>query len=144
MIYSPSEVCETFDIAKSTLYRWEQDGKISPAPRKLNGEREYSEDHIKKIAEIKRDVLSRELQRASQIGDKERWRQIHNAISQIKALYLNDVTGLRELAEYDTIPNQVIKELLIKASNLDPKEHFFRGIVEFLHFKLPPLEISEY
>jgi len=140
MTYSPSEVCETFDIAKSTLYRWEQDGKIPPASRKLSGEREYSEDHIKKIAEIKRDMLTREYQRASQTEDIDRMKQIHEASSQIKALYLNDLTGLCELAEYGSLPNKTIKELLIKASNLEPKDQLFRGIVELLHFKCHALE----
>lgn len=135
MIYSPSEMCETFDIAKSTLFRWEQDGKISPAARKLNGEREYSESHIKEIAQIKLQLLSREYQRAVQIEDIERMKQIHKAVSQIKALHLNDISGLHELAEYDTMPNKIIRDLLIKASNLDPKDQLFYEIVDLVHGK---------
>ena len=133
MIYSPSEVCETFEIAKSTLYRWEREGKIPPAPRKISGEREYKQTHIQKIAEIKLDELTREHQRALKIGDKDRMSQILKAKSQIKALYLDDLLGLRELAEYDTIPNKIIKDLLIKASDLDPQENLFKGIVGLVY-----------
>ncbi len=135
MNYSPSEVCEAFDIAKSTLYRWERDGKIPPAPRKINGEREYKQTHIQEIAKIKLEELSREHQRASRIGDKDRMLQILKAKSQLKALYLDDILGLRELAEYDTIPNKTIKDLLIKAANLDPDQLLFKGIVGLVYIK---------
>lgn len=135
MNYSPSEVCEIFEIAKSTLYRWEQEGKISQAPRKLNGEREYSQSHIQEIAQIKLKLLSREYQKAIQTEDLERMRQLQKAVSQLKALYLDDIAGLKELAEYDTMPSNIIKELLIKASNLDPKDRVFREIIGLVNIR---------
>lgn len=134
MTYSPSEVCEFFDISKSTLFKWEQDGKIAPT-RKLSGEREYNQSHIKEIAEIKIQLLKRDLRRATRTEDIERMKQIYEAISHIKALYLNDISGLREIAEHDTVPNKIISELLIKASHLDPKDQIFREIIGLVNVR---------
>lgn len=49
MNYSPSEVCEAFDIAKSTLYRWERDGKIPLRQEKLMANANTSKLTYKKL-----------------------------------------------------------------------------------------------
>lgn len=135
--YSPSEICNIFQIAKTTLYRWEDEGKISSIPRKITGEREYTDEHIAEIAKIQLENLYRESSYASKSENKARMEQILRANSLIKALYLNDLTGIRELKEYpESLSKKTIRDLLLKAADLDPSDRMFEGILELVRLKV--------
>ncbi len=131
--YSPSEISSMFNISKSTLYRWEQEGKLSRVKKNLNGEREYTKNQVKEIAHIQIETLGRQYQRALTEEDIERMRQIHETFSMIKAVYLEDNIGFRELAEYNTLTENTIRQLLLKALTLSVNDTLFRGIIFVLN-----------
>lgn len=136
--YSPSEVCDLFQVAKTTLYRWETDGKISPVPRKRGGEREYKQSHIAEIAKLQLKDLSKEHRLASR-SENETWmKKILQTKSIIKTLYLEDLSGVYELAESrETLSKETVRELLLKAADLEPEDALFEGIIELVHMKTP-------
>lgn len=134
--YSPSEVCIMFEISKSTLFRWEQEGKISPVPRKISGERIYSDVHLFELATIVKETLHREYKIALQRDDMSRLSQIMEALSTIKAIYLNDVSGVRELGELNHLSDEITRELLLKAASVNLQDRLFREIIEVVYKKM--------
>ena len=47
--YSTAEVWQLLRISKSTLFRWEKDGLITPPDRDLRQQRQYTIDHIREV-----------------------------------------------------------------------------------------------
>ncbi|MEW6402139.1 MAG: hypothetical protein AB1649_10085 [Chloroflexota bacterium] len=131
--YSPAEICNMFKIAKTTLFRWEAEGRISDVPRKLNDEREYSKKHIKEIADIQIETLKQIYERAAETENESQMEQVHDALTMMKILYLEDLSGLRELAEHNSLSDMVITQLLQKALESTPRERIFKEIVELLY-----------
>ena len=138
--YSPSEICELFKITRTTLFRWENKNKISPVRRKGGRERQYTQTHIAEIAQIQLDNLKKEHRLASK-SENEIWMsQILQTKSIIKTLYLEDLSGIYELAEsLETLSKETIRELLLKAADLEPDDALFEGIIELIHMKTPQL-----
>ncbi|MFN0085618.1 MAG: MerR family transcriptional regulator [Blastocatellia bacterium] len=62
--YTPAEVCELFDVARTTLFRWEEQEEIPKAVRK-GGERLYTQEHLRSIQELMRKRLREEINAAS-------------------------------------------------------------------------------
>jgi DNA-binding transcriptional MerR regulator len=131
--YSPAELCKMLNIAKTTLYRWEQEKKITIAPRDLKGERQYTTAHVKELAKIQLEVLKRQYDLASLSEDIDRMTRLIQEISRVKALYLEDPTGLSELGEYSELSDTFVRELLRKAAELDSKDAAFRQIIDLLY-----------
>jgi len=131
--FSPAEICEMFGIVKTTLFRWEADGKLSPVLRKINNEREYSKTHVKEIAHIQIEHLAQQYERASEMESQEQMRQIHETLTLYKVLYLEDLTGLFELAQQDSLSDTTIRQLLQKASEISTDDRLFQEIIEVLH-----------
>jgi hypothetical protein len=50
--YTPVEICNWFDIARTTLFRWEDTGVIPKAGRGSGGERIYDREHLEKLREV--------------------------------------------------------------------------------------------
>ena len=50
--YYTQDICNTFDISKATLFRWESEGMISNVSRDWRNWRLYSEENIKEIKNI--------------------------------------------------------------------------------------------
>ncbi len=48
-MFKPHEVCKILGISKSTLLRWEANGRISKSARKLSGSRTYTVTDLKSI-----------------------------------------------------------------------------------------------
>lgn len=141
--YSPAEVCQMFKIAKTTLFRWEQEYQINPKRKLSNDEREYSDENIKQIAWVQLGTLTTLFEKAAMAEDQERMRQILEEISRIKALYTAPLLGLTELGEYKTIPESVLRALLLKATVLDMSDPQYKAIIRLLYARLlvrPPIE----
>lgn len=140
-VYSPAEICSMFRIAKTTLFRWEAEGRISAVPRKLNDEREYTKKHIKEIANIQLETLKQIYERAAETENQEQMERVHEELTMVKILYLEDLSGLFELAQKNSLSDMVISELLRKALELNPKDRIFREIIEVLyqHVQAHPL-----
>lgn len=50
--YKTIEICEMFDISKSTLFRWEKEGMISNIGRDWRNWRTYSQQNVVEIKKI--------------------------------------------------------------------------------------------
>jgi DNA-binding transcriptional MerR regulator len=129
--YTPAEVCEIFDISKSTLFRWEKEGRISSPDRDLRQQRWYTQGHM---AEIGRLLFRRQAQQLAntehQPGAEQRMDALHEQISLNKFAVLGDIRGLYELAERETLAKATIRQLLLEASRRDPSDEAFRWIVK--------------
>ncbi len=136
--FSPAQICQMFGIAKTTLFRWEQEKKISPTSRKLSGEREYTEDHVREIATIQREVLIRQYAQACQSEDKEWMGRIDAEITRLRALYLDPDLGLRVLAETKAVTDSLRRDLLVKASGLPTDDPTYKEILELLYRQSSP------
>ncbi len=62
--FSPVEVCERFQIPRTTLFRWERDGEIPKVERSPRGERIYRQQHLERIEQILRAKAEQELELA--------------------------------------------------------------------------------
>jgi hypothetical protein len=127
-----------FKIAETTLFRWEQEKKISPTSRKLNGEREYTQDHIREIAAIQQEVLARQYEQACLAEDDARIGLIEAEMTRLKTLYLDSNNGLIELAERNAVPDILRHDLLVKASDLTPDDPTYKEIIELLYRQTQP------
>jgi len=131
--FSPAEICEMFGIVKTTLFRWEADKKLSPVRRKLNKEREYTKTHVKEIAHMHIETLSQLYERAAEAEDPQQMAKIHEALTMTKILYLDDPSGVTELAQQIPLTDKVIQQLLKKATETSTNDRLFREIIEVLH-----------
>lgn len=48
-LWQPARVSQFFGISKSTLFRWERDGRISPPQLDRCGHRWYTREHMQQI-----------------------------------------------------------------------------------------------
>jgi DNA-binding transcriptional MerR regulator len=131
--FSPAEICEMFGISKTTLFRWEEEGKISPVLRKINKVREYTKQHIREIAQMQVENLNELYTHAAEVENKAQMKQVHENLTRIKILYLEDVTGLFELSQQNNLSEDTIRDLLNKAMELDTKSQLFAEIINVLH-----------
>ena len=131
--YSPADICKRFVISKTTLFRWEEEGKISPVIRKINKVREYSKVHVKEIAKMQVKSLTDLYKRAVETENEEQIKQVHEELTRIKILYLEDATGLYELAQQNSLSENTIRELLQKLLDVDTKSPLFAAIINVLY-----------
>lgn len=60
--FSPAEMCAWFDIPRTTLFRWEDEGLIPPAERKgSQAERVYHREHVACLFKVVREKMEHEL-----------------------------------------------------------------------------------
>lgn len=128
--YSPAEICEMFDIAKSTLFRWEGEGWFPRVGRTLTGERQYTQEQIMAISEKLRRQLGKQYERLAEVEAESQLEKLSEAMSFLKFLQGND-TGLYELAEYENPTPQRIRQLLLTAiKQYEPGDPTFTDIMD--------------
>ena len=103
--YTSAEVCELFQITKSTLFRWEELGRMpnvgdksfpfSSPGRAASGEREYGQQQIREIARYQIERLSRQYDRLVE-SNADQLLEVQERLSWLK-FHLGNPTGLREL-----------------------------------------------
>lgn len=49
---STNEVCKLFDVTKTTLFKWEKEGKMKKARKDWRGWRIFSEENVDEIRKI--------------------------------------------------------------------------------------------
>jgi DNA-binding transcriptional MerR regulator len=133
--YTPAEVCERFDIAKSTLYRWEDEGHIPAPNRNLRGGRQYTEEDIEAIGRFvqMRRHRKRYAQALTEGNDNARseLERLGEQNALFKFVNLHDVTGLAELREYVPLQPETILQLLRTAiEQHDPRDSQFWKIID--------------
>jgi DNA-binding transcriptional MerR regulator len=140
--YSPAEVCELFDISKSTLLRWEREGTLPAPSRNAADQREprvYSQRDVQIIARKQEDELGAKYQAASRRLDEykrdgrehnlERLQELMQLRSLRKFLAGNDL-GLAELSEYPHLQPRALRVLLrLALEHSSPEEPVFAHIL---------------
>lgn len=122
--YTPAEVCELFDVARTTLFRWEEQDEIPKALRKEN-ERFYTQEHMRSIEVLMRKRLREEINAASRYDPDEE----HPTFDQLERLCRLEVVspgdqehGLRTLyalSKRDRLSQKTL-DLLIKLASRRP------------------------
>lgn len=128
--YSTAEICEMFDISKSTLFRWEKEGGLPPVERDVNGQRLYSQVHLEAISKRLIKRLGKEIEQAAS-RDNDRTLQALTETVSLRKFLAGDETGLRELGEYEQLPSEMITQLLrVAVERSRPGERLFCDILE--------------
>ena len=137
-VYSPAQICRKFDISKSTLFRWEDNGYIPAPDRNLRGERCYTQSDLEAIARFFQSRRHR--QRYAQIlaEDNEDTRPKLEELGEQNALFkfvnLRDPTGLVELREYSPLQPSTIRQLLkVAVEKCDPNGDRFWDIMDVIY-----------
>jgi DNA-binding transcriptional MerR regulator len=140
--YSPAEVCDLFDISKSTLLRWEREGTLPAPSRNVADQREpriYSQRDVQIIARKQEDELGTKYQAASRRLDEYkrdgreqnlgRLQELLQLRSLRKFLAGNEL-GLAELSEYPQLQPRTLRVLLrLALEHSNPQEPVFAHIL---------------
>ncbi len=131
-IYSTAEICEMFNISKSTLFRWEKVGQLPVVPRDISGQRKYTIEHISAISERQKQQLGKQFAHAIKTGDETNLLQISEALSMRKFLE-GDMTGIYELAELPEISHDTLRQLMqIGLDQFKPGDQIFCEIIRVI------------
>lgn len=135
-IYSPAEVCELLGISRSTLFRWEAEGKIPPPDRDYLGNRQYTSEHVEALLRV---LIERTAERKGpDFAKKQKLGEYLQLHSLYKFINSQDIIGLRELAEHESLASKTIHRLLQEALKYDPADDFFKRIIALVHSKVFP------
>ena len=131
--YTTAEVCEMFNISKSTLFRWERDGLLQSIPRDISGQRKYGQEHLRQISERQKEKLGRRYLQIAENGDEESYWEISEALALNKFLE-GDATGLFELAEHPQVSAEIQVQLLrIALDHYLPGDPIFQEIIKIVY-----------
>jgi len=128
---SPEEVCYFFGISKSTLFRWEQDGRISPVKRTVTGSREYFPENVREISAIMVERIKERYADACRRESIRELGELHQTLSFLKILSHNEL-GAAELCEYQTINPDIITKLVLFLRLFPLRSKMFYFITEAL------------
>jgi DNA-binding transcriptional MerR regulator len=141
--YSPAEVCELFDISKSTLLRWEREGTLPSPSRNASDQREpriYSQRDIQVIARKQEDELDRKYQATSRrldehkrIGREHNLERLHELLElrSLRKFLAGNELGLAELSEYAQLhPRTILVLLRLALYHSRPEEPVFAHILK--------------
>lgn len=136
--YSPAQVAEMFNVSKSTLYRWEREGKLPRPARDLRG-RQYGREELRVIAQLAEiEPLKRRIHQVYELDDPaatEALEDLAEKLSLDKFVMLHDLTGLYELAERPKLKSETIRRLLQEALQYEPTDEVFKEIIRIIHSK---------
>lgn len=108
--YSTAEVCEMFSISKSTLFRWEREGSISPANRDKTDQRLYTEENLREIGQRLENQLKTKFKRRIGTDDEKEIAKAHEELYVWKFIQ-NEPSALDELENYPILSADSIRKL---------------------------------
>ena len=136
--YTTAEVCEMFNISKSTLFRWERDGVLPSIPRDISGQRRYTQEHLHLISKRQNEKLGRRFEQIAEQGDEDSYWAISETLALNKFLE-GDSTGLLELAEHPKISADIQLQLLkIAIDQHQPGDPIFNEIIKIIYEHIQP------
>lgn len=59
--YSAAEICRMFDVTKTTLFKWEKEGKLPKVKKDWRGWRVFTDDNIKEIRSIIQEKIQKNI-----------------------------------------------------------------------------------
>lgn len=110
-VYSTVEICQMFQISKSTLFRWERENLLPPVGRDLTNQRQYTWEHVRAIRARLMKQLGARLEQTDRLRDDAALQTIWETITLHKFLDGN-LLGLDELAGYRCLSSETIIQLL--------------------------------
>jgi len=116
---SPGDLCERFEIPRTTLFRWEERGDIPKTRRGARDSRIYRREHVEAVARLVRDKTGEEYKAANEGGERPQ----PEALAQLwERLYLADYFGgpdprhaldqLRGLARATRLSSRAVRVLV--------------------------------
>jgi len=140
-LVGPIEVCRRFGFHKSTLLRWEAEGKIPAPGRNTRGERVYSQEHLEAIARLVQSRNHRrryaELTAIDSPDALPKLVELSEEAALFKFVNLSDTTGLAELRERLPLRPATIMALLESAiESFDPASERFRAVIDLVQRSL--------
>ncbi len=110
-VYSTHEICQMFQISKSTLFRWEREQVLPAVGRDLSNQRQYTQVHVRAIRARRMKQLGQRLEQTDRLKDDAALQAIWETITLHKFLGGNRL-GLDELAGYACLSPPTITQLL--------------------------------
>lgn len=143
LTYSPAEVCDLFDISKSTLLRWERENIISPAKRDSADQRQYAEENLREIGQqLKRQIVT-QFKRTNLSNNNEELNKAYENLY-IWKFILNEPTALDELENYPILSSQAIRKLhRIGLERYEPSSPMFCRVAKIIAQKSEKLSLSK-
>ena len=145
-VYTPAEICELFDIARTTLFRWEKEGVMPAVARDKKGNRIYTDKHLKSIGQ---KVTRRLKELAEQIqfsigklgkGDSEEESinldNLYCEYSYMSYIINRDATRLVELkerAKNGRLPEDIRTRILEYVSRIHPYNESYFDLMDVLY-----------
>lgn len=137
---SSAEVCELFEISKSTLFRWEKEKRFPKPLRDSNNQRLYSIDQIKAINERKRYSQYEKFTATEDPNNISNLKKIHIENSLYK-LIIGNAGGIKELKEHGRLePDEIITAIKILLRCHMPDSIFFCETIEMIANKCKLLQ----
>jgi len=135
-VWHPADICEMFGISKSTLFRWEKEGKIPPSSRDEDQNRFYTVDHVAAITMLMLQRRFDRLMRNEEQPDaQEKARLLAQELSLYKFFFEGEKTGYYELSEQVDLSPMIVHRLLQEALAHRPSEQLFRDIIGLVYNK---------
>jgi len=140
--YTPVEVCEIFDVSKSSLFRWEEDGVIPPVGRDERNQRVYTHEHVEAISRRQTELLRKRYEAASNTEDQRALMEVSEA-NALRKFIAGNMTGLQEMERFPSLSPRTIRQLLRVASDEQGhSDELFRAVIKVLwvHTSKPAVE----
>jgi len=134
LAYSTVEICQMFDISKSTIFRWEKQRILPKVDRDETGQRIYTRKHFEAISQQLMQRLAQEFNRAASDEDTRNMAKLHEAMALQKFLS-GDMLGLSELAEQKSLSGETISRLLhfLVEQRYEPGDERFCRIAQVIY-----------
>jgi hypothetical protein len=129
--FQTQEVCQMFNISRSTLFRMEKEKILGEVERDVSGDRRiYKLDNLNKIREIK---LSKQYNTAAKADDDKKMKKVLEIDALYRAIYFDDDSGFSELLEMKDLSLGTKKLLIDFASSIISRDFgFYLRIIKLL------------
>jgi DNA-binding transcriptional MerR regulator len=130
--YSPVEICQIFEISKSTLLRWEREGLLGEIKRDIRtGEREYSKTDIQIIYGRLVEQLGQQYARSLESDNIEAVLRIHEKAALQRFIQGEVFIGLQTLEALEYLSSEGVLQLLQEAKEkYTPEDPVFSQILK--------------
>ena len=134
---STIEVCEMFDISKTTLFRWEREGKLGHIRRDERDRRVFTRQNLEKVCYQKIRKRYEKIEDRNQDLNRQEFLELEHLKSVDKFL-TGDLTGLEELKHYDynearLHPSHIKRLLKFALREFHPYNEIFYDVIDVIN-----------